>query len=64
MKPNQKVVLIIGASSGVGKVTAIYLAQQGFIVYAGNRTPHKLLVIQSQNLIPLKLDIINPKIIQ
>jgi len=64
MKSNQKVVLITGASSGMGRATAIYLSQQGFRVYAGSRTPHKLLDIQNQNLIPIKLDITNPKIIQ
>jgi NAD(P)-dependent dehydrogenase (short-subunit alcohol dehydrogenase family) len=32
-----KVVLITGASSGMGKLTASYLAQNGYTVYAGTR---------------------------
>ena len=57
MKVNQKVVLITGASSGMGRATALYLSKQGFMVYAGSRTPEKLFDIQSENLHPIKLDI-------
>lgn len=32
-----KIVLITGASSGMGKVTAELLANEGYIVYAGVR---------------------------
>jgi len=32
-----KVVLITGASSGMGKLTAAFLAQNGYVVYAGTR---------------------------
>jgi len=32
-----KVVLITGASSGMGKLTAAFLAQNGYLVYAGTR---------------------------
>jgi short-subunit dehydrogenase len=57
MKANQKVVLITGASSGMGRTTALYLSQHGFKVYAGSRTPKKLFDIQSENLHPITLDI-------
>jgi short-subunit dehydrogenase len=54
---NQKVVLITGASTGMGRAVSIFLAQKGFIVYAGTRTPLKLLDIESENIHILKLDI-------
>lgn len=36
-----KVVLITGASSGIGKSTAEYLSKKGFIVYGTSRNPSK-----------------------
>jgi len=57
MKANQKTVLITGTSSGMGRATVVYLAAQGYVVYAGSRTPHKLFDIQSENIRPIKLDI-------
>ena len=54
-----KVVLITGASSGMGRQTALFLSSLGFIVYAGSRTPQKLEDIKQHNLIPIKLDITN-----
>ena len=38
---SQKVVLITGGSSGLGKTTGIYLARKGFIVYGTSRNPEK-----------------------
>ncbi len=64
MKSSQKVVLITGASSGMGRATAIALSNQGFVVYAGSRTPHKLFDIQSENIRPVKLDITDPQSIK
>ncbi len=57
---NQKVVLITGSSTGMGKETALILAKKGFLVYAGSRDPKKLEKLNTKNLIPIKLDITNP----
>lgn len=54
----QKVVLITGASSGIGRACAYFLAKQGFIVYAGSRTPSKLDESHA-NLHPIALDLTN-----
>jgi short-subunit dehydrogenase/AraC-like DNA-binding protein len=53
-----KVVLITGASSGIGRACAYFLAKQDFIVYAGSRTPSKL-DISHPNLHPIDLDLTN-----
>jgi len=63
MKPTKKV-LITGASSGIGRATAIYLSEHKFIVYAGTRRVDKIANIQNKNLIPLNLDITNPESIK
>ena len=51
-----QVVLISGTGSGIGKITALLLAQEGFIVYAGTRNP-KDFNITLENLHVLPLDI-------
>ncbi len=56
---SKRVVLITGASSGMGKATALYLAQHGFIVFAGSRTPEKLSNLK--DITPVKLDITDQK---
>jgi short-subunit dehydrogenase len=53
----QKVVLITGASSGMGRATAHFLSQNGFLVYGASRNPQKLQELQSETLIPIKLDV-------
>ena len=45
----------------MGKQSAKFLSQKGFIVYAGSRTPDKLQDIKSSTLIPIKLDITDNK---
>ncbi len=57
MQIDKEVVLITGASSGMGRATAIYLADRGYVVYAGSRTPQKIFDIQSDNILPIKLDV-------
>ncbi|UYW02197.1 SDR family oxidoreductase [Flavobacterium agricola] len=45
----QKVILITGGSSGIGKSIGEYLQKQGYIVYGTSRTPEKI----TNSLIPL-----------
>ena len=58
-----QVVLITGASSGIGKTSALLLAERGYIVYAGTRTPEKL-DTNAENLHVIQLDITDAKSIQ
>lgn len=50
----KKVILITGATSGIGYNTASFLAKQGHIVYGAGRRVEKLEGLQQIN--PLKLD--------
>ena len=61
---SKKVVLITGSSSGMGRATALYLANRGFKIYAGSREPDKIKEIESSNLMPIKLDITDIKSVQ
>lgn len=63
-KVKQKTVLITGASSGMGRATALYLAEKGFRVYAGTRSPEKLSGIESENIHAIVLDITRSQSIQ
>ncbi|MEE8589022.1 MAG: SDR family oxidoreductase [Sulfurimonadaceae bacterium] len=58
-----QVVLITGAGSGIGKTSALLLAERGYIVYAGTRTPEQF-DINVENLHVIQLDIIDSKSIQ
>ena len=52
-----KVILITGATSGIGYKTTEYLAVQGIIVYGASRRIESLENIKQVN--PLKLDLTN-----
>ena len=57
MNTNQLVVLITGASSGIGKETAITLIKEGYLVYAAARRLEKMDDLKQLGGIPLKMDI-------
>jgi short-subunit dehydrogenase len=52
-----KVVLITGASAGIGKATAIYLAQNGYTVYAAARRIEKMQELEAFGIKPIMLDV-------
>lgn len=54
-----KTVLVTGASSGIGKATAIYLAQKGYSVYGAARRIEKLQELKDWGVQPIALDITN-----
>jgi NAD(P)-dependent dehydrogenase (short-subunit alcohol dehydrogenase family) len=56
----QEIVIITGASSGIGEATARELARRGFHVLAGIRRDHDADAIRGLNIEPLILDITNP----
>lgn len=55
----KKVVLITGASAGIGKDTAKLLAESGFIVYAAARRVEKMQDLKSVGVRLLKMDVTN-----
>lgn len=52
-----KTVLITGASAGIGKATAIHLAQYGYKVYAGARRTEKMEELKKMGITPISLDL-------
>jgi short-subunit dehydrogenase len=54
-----KTVLITGASSGIGKATAIHLAQNGYKVYGAARRIEKLKELTKFGIKPIALDVTN-----
>ncbi len=53
----QQVVLVTGASSGIGRETAILLAKTGHVVYGAARRLEKLKELSKYGVIPLVLDV-------
>ena len=56
MKSN-KVILLTGASSGIGYDTAVALAQQGHKVYAAARRVERMEPLREYGIVPLKMDV-------
>lgn len=53
----QKVILITGASSGIGYDTAAALAKQGHKVYAAARRVEKMEPLREQGAVPIRMDV-------
>ena len=58
---NNKVVLITGASSGIGEATAIRLKKAGYVVYAGARRIDKMKHLAEQGIFTLNIDVTDDK---
>ncbi|MHA7966472.1 oxidoreductase [Paenibacillus sp. CAU 1782] len=54
---SQKVALITGASSGIGKEAAIELKSKGFTVYAAARRIDKMQDLETKGIRPISLDV-------
>ena len=52
-----KVIIITGASSGIGYSTAEYLAKQGHKVYGAARRTEKMEPLRQSGVAPLKMDV-------
>ncbi|MCA9839348.1 MAG: SDR family NAD(P)-dependent oxidoreductase [Trueperaceae bacterium] len=54
---SKKTAIVTGASSGIGRATALQLVAQGYSVYAAARRTEKMAEAQVEGLIPTYLDI-------
>ena len=55
----QSVILVTGASTGIGRATAVLLAQRGFRVFAGVRKQSDADSLRAEGITPLILDVTN-----
>lgn len=53
----KKTVLVTGASAGIGKATAILLAQNGYLVYGAARRMGKMQDLEAYGIRPIALDV-------
>lgn len=53
----QRIALVTGASSGIGRATAELLAQNGYYVFAAARRMNRLEQIRSDHIEPIELDV-------
>ena len=60
----QKIALVTGASSGIGKATAELLARSGYFVFAMARRMDRLEELRSDQIEPICLDVTNSKAIR
>jgi NAD(P)-dependent dehydrogenase (short-subunit alcohol dehydrogenase family) len=51
------VVLVSGASSGIGEATALRLLRTGFVVYAGARRTQRMAALADRGAVPVALDV-------
>lgn len=56
-------ILITGASSGIGRTTALMLAENGFTVFAGVRKEQDALDIKRENIIPVFIDVTDERLV-
>ena len=60
----QKVILLTGASSGIGYDTAVALAQQGHKVYAAARRVERMEPLRQYGITPLRMDVTDEQSMQ
>ncbi len=57
MQRKKRYILITGASSGIGKTSALMLADRGFTVFAGVRKERDAGDLEGENIIPVFIDV-------